>query len=262
MNIKIIITSIVAFICLESYSQNIYSALHHDRPIDLREDSNVSQIISTNTFYNPNGIEIHKEVSIINENRRLLSELRYDDTGKLEARLTFKYNSTKLKSLSRKFERWNTFSGYTSKITTYEYDDKGFLIKINDRNKNNVLFRQTFLKNNKNGHPIELKLEEINFDFSGKEIAEYDYFNNIVKTKVIDGSGKVIASNKSQIDFSFNKYPNSEYNEMGDLIKSTNYEYEYKYDKHSNWTKKTIYKIVNGKREKNRVFKRKIKYRK
>ncbi|WP_438425527.1 hypothetical protein [Aquimarina macrocephali] len=207
-------------------------------------------------------MEIHKEVSIINENRRLVSEMRYDETGKLEARLSFKYDSTKIKSTSGKFERWNKYNGYTSEISTFEYNEKGFLIKINTRNKNNVLFREIFLINNEKGHPVELKLKEKNFNFSGKEIAEYDYINNISKTKVLDENGKVISTNKSQIDFLIRKYPNSEYNELGNLIKSDNYEYEYKYDKNSNWTKQTIYKIVNGKRKKNRVFKRKIKYRK
>ncbi len=262
MNIKIIITIVLTFIFFESNSQNIYSALHHDRPIDLRENSNVSQITSTNTFYNSNGIEIHKEVTIINEKQRLVSEMRYDETGKLKARLSFNYDSTKLKSTSRKFERWNKYNGYTTEISTFKYDEKGFLIKVSNRNKNNILFRETFLINNENGHPIELKLKEINYNFSGKEVAEYDYINNIAKTKVVNEKGKIISTNKSQIDFSIKKYLNSEYNELGDLIKSDNYEYEYKYDKHSNWTRQTIYKIVNGKREKNRVFKRKIKYRK
>jgi len=261
MNIKIIITVLLILICFESHSQNIYSALQHDRPIDLRENSNVSQINSTNKFYNSTGIEIHKEVSIINEKRRLVSELRYDETGKLIAKLSFKYDSTQTKSISSKFERWNKFTGYTSETSTYDYDEKGFLIKVSDRNKNNVLIRETFLTNNENGHPIELKLKEIDFNFSGKEIAEYDYINNSADTKVVDENGKVISTNKSKIDFSINKYPNSEYNELRDLVKSDNYEHEYKYDKHSNWTKQTIYKIVNGKRKKNRVFKRKIKYR-
>jgi hypothetical protein len=48
--------------------------------------------------------------------------------------------------------------GYSAETATYKYDNNGYMIKITDRNKNNQIIRETFLKNNDNGHLIELKL--------------------------------------------------------------------------------------------------------
>jgi signal peptidase I len=77
-----------------------------------------------------------------------------------------------------------------------------------------------------------------------------------------DDNGKIISESKHKIDFSIKDLDGSEYDENGNLIKSKNYEYEYKYDKNLNWKKKVIYKVVNGKRKKYQVLTRKIKYEK
>ncbi len=188
--------------------------------------------------------------------------MRFGEGDKLETRLTRSFDSTGTRSLQRKIEHWHPVIGYSSETATYEYDENGFMIKVTDRNKNNQIIRETFLKNNENGHPIELKLNTGNSNSYGTEIAEYDYPNNMVITKVLDDNGKIISKSKHKIDFSIKDLDNEEYDENGNLIKSDNYYYEYKYDKKLNWVKKTIYKTENGKLKKYQVLIRKIKYEK
>ncbi|WP_143954030.1 hypothetical protein [Robertkochia solimangrovi] len=260
MKIRTAIIILLTFVSLESFSQSIFSALRHDDAIDLRSESKVKEITKTTTFFNKSGTEIKKDIIVVNHQNKITSELRYDESGKLETRLTRSFDSTGTRSLQRKIERWHPVIGYSSETATYEYDKNGFMIKVTDRNQNNQIIRETFLKNNENGHPIELKLNTGNSNSYGTEIAEYDYPNNMVITKVLDDNGKIISQSKHKIDFSIRDLDNAEYDENGNLIKSANYDYEYKYDNKLNWTKKTIYKTENGNRKKYQVLTRKIKY--
>ena len=262
MDIRTTLILLFILFCFETYSQSIFSALRHDNSIDLRTDSKVKEITKKTVFYNKSGTETKKDIITVNHLNKITSELRYDENGKLETRLTRIFDSTGIRSLKRKIERWHPVIGYSSETATYEYDENGHMIKITDRNQNNQIIRETFLKNNENGHPIELKLNTGNSKSYGTEIAEYDYPNNLAITKVLDDNGKIISESKHKIDFSIKDLDISEYDENGNLIKSKNYEYEYKYDKNLNWKKKTIYKIENGKRNKYQVLTRKIKYEK
>jgi len=262
MNIRTTIIILLTFVSLESFSQSIFSALRHDDAIDLRTDSKVKELTKTTTFFNKSGTETKKDIIVVNHKNKITSELRYGENGKLETRLSRSFDSTGTRSLQRKIERWHPVIGYSSEIATYEYDENGFMIKITDRNKNNQIIRETFLKNNENGHPIELKLNTGNSNSYGTEIAEYDYPNNQAITKVLDDNGKVISESKHKIDFSIKGSDNSEYDENGNLLKSGKYEYEYKYDKKLNWKKKIMYKTENGKKRKYQVLTRKIKYAK
>ncbi len=262
MNIRKVILIILTFVCFESFSQSIFSALRHDDAIDLRTDSRVKEITKTTVFYNKSGTETKKDIIVVNHLNKITSELRYNKNGKLETRLSRTFDSSGIRSLQRKIERWHPVMGYSSETATYEYDENGFMIKITDRNQNNRVIRETYLKNNEKGHPTELKLSTGNSKSYGIEVAEYDYENNKVITKVLDDYGKVLSESKLKIDLTIKDLQNSEYNENGNLIKSKNYEYEYKYDNNRNWKKKTIYKIENGKRKKYQVLTRKIKYKK
>ncbi|MGO4913828.1 hypothetical protein [Leeuwenhoekiella sp. W20_SRS_FM14] len=262
MNIRTTFIILLTLVCFESFSQSIFSALRHDDAIDLRTDSKVKELTKTTVFYNKSGTETKKDIIVVNKLNKITSELRYDKNGKLETRLSRTFDSTGIRSLQRKIERWHPVIGYSSETATYEYDENGFMIKITDRNQNNQIIRETFLKNNENGHPIELKLYAGNSNSYGTEITEYDYPNNLAITKVLDDNGKIISESKHKIDFSIKDLDNSEYDENGNLIKSKNYEYEYKYDKNLNWKKKVIYKVESGKRKKYQVLTRKIKYEK
>lgn len=261
MNNGAIIFLLLTMICFESFSQSIYSALRHDDAIDLKINSKVKKLTNTTTFYNKNGTETKKDIIVVNHQNKITSESRYDENGILETRLSWTFDSTGTRSLRRKFERWHPVTGFSSETATYEYDQNGFLIKITDRNINNQIIRETSLKNNDKGYPIELKLTTGNSSSYGIEVADYDYSNNQVITKVLDDNGKILSERKHKIDHSI-KDLNSEYDGYGNLIKSKNYEYEYKYDKKLNWTKQTIYKIENGKQKKYQVLTRKIKYEK
>lgn len=259
------IISILLFVLLSIvnniYSQSIYSALHLDSDLDLRKDILVSQISTEITFYNQNNIERKREITSLNSKFKIVSELRYDSDGNLKERLTRMHDSTETKSTSSKIERWHPIIGYSSETAFYEYDHKGFLIKIATRNQDNKIIRETHIINNEKGNPIELKLKTDSNVHFGNEIAEYDYLKNSVTTKVLDKNGKSISTNKAKIDFT-KKDENEIVNEYGEIIKSKDYEFEYKYDKNGNWIAQVRYKIVNGKRIKNAEFKRKIKYRK
>lgn len=252
---------LIAFIMLFeiSFSQNIYSALQHDKGFDLRENSKVIQVTTDIIFYNKSGQEIKKNITTLNSKNKILSELRYDNENNLTDRLTWVYDSTNTKSIANKFERWHKLIGYTCELTSYEYDSKGFLTTVITKNQFKKLLRETTLINNEKGLPIELTLKtDSNIDF-GIEIAEYEFEKNIVFTKVLDKNGKTISKSQYKIDNSI--ISGSEIvNEQGHIIKSENYVFEYKYDKNNNWVKQKRYKIEFGKKILNAEFKRKIKY--
>lgn len=243
------------------FSQNIFSALHHDGNIDLRKNSAVSEITTEITFYNQKNIEKKKEITSLNLKNKVIAELRYNAEGKLSERLTIIHDSTGTKSLSRKIERWHPIIGYSSETAFYEYDEKGFLIKVTDKSQNQVVIRESTIKNNENGNPIELKLKTDNDYDYGVEIAEYDYLNNKATLKVFNQNGKLLSTNTAKIDFSINEKTDV-INEYGDVTKSEDYEFDFKYDKKGNWTTQIRYKTIDGKRIKNAEFKRKINYRK
>src|SRR5690606_19405540 len=162
------------------YCQSIFSALHIDRELELRKDILVNEITTEITFYNKDNIEKKKEITSLNSKNKIVSELRYDSEGKLKEKLIRIYDSTGTKTISRKIERWHPMFGYSSETAFYDYDEKGFLIKVTDKDQNNKVISETTIKNNENGNPVELKLKTSNNIDYGIEIAEYDYLNNTV----------------------------------------------------------------------------------
>lgn len=246
--------------CNHLSSQNIYSALTHNKAVDVRANSKISEITTYTKSFNNSGTIEQKTVSTINNKNKLISESRYNDEDKLTARLTFYYDETGLKSTSRKFENWHPMLGYTSEFAYYEYDKDGYLIKITDRNQDSIIIRETFLRNNDKGYPIELKLKYNNSNSLGHEVAEYDYENNEVNTKLLDETGKVISSSHFPLDYTVKDKVNTQFNDFGDIVKSNDTEYEYKYDKFSNWTLRTTYKTDNSKRKKTQLTQRTLKY--
>lgn len=243
------------------HSQSIFSALRHDDKLELRENIGVEEIVTEIKFYNKNGVEQKKEITSVNWQNRLVTELRYNSESILTARLIFLYDSTQTKSVSRKFETWHPIIGYSSETASYEYDKSGFLIKKIDKNSNGKISREIVIKNDERGNPIELKSIESNGIDYGKEIATYDYNNNIAEISVLDKYGNVLSKNTMKIDYSI-KEKNDIINEFGDIIKNDDYEFEFKYDRNKNWIKQIRYKIVDGAKIKNAVFTREIKYRK
>lgn len=253
------LTYLVLFTIINIYSlvgQNIYSALHHDEKLKFNGDRNIKKIIKQVTFLNKSGKEIEKSTIIFNDSSRVVQEDRFNERYKRQTRFIINYDSTQTHSIKRKVQLRQP---YVRKSTTtfYKYDENNFLIKIIDK-KYNKVFRITNIINNKNGHPIELEVIE-NSILYGKEKAEYDYENNIMKRTVYSPSGEILSSTSGRIDFSISDKRDLR-NEYGDLIQSKLFKFEYKYDKYGNWKRKKRYMLKNGKWTENALFKRTITY--
>jgi YD repeat-containing protein len=244
-----------------SFSQQIYSALEHDKGFEVRENSKIKEVITDITFFNQNSTRTQKNITTLNVKNKILTELRYDNEGILTDKLFFQYDSTNMKCIASKYERWHKVIGYTAEITIFDYDANGYLVKITTTDQFKKLLRQTTLKNNEKGLPIELILETNSGEDFGKETAEYDYAKNIAYTKVLDKYGNELSKSEHKINSSI-PYKGDVLNAFGDLLKSTIWEFEYTYDINHNWTKQVRYRLVDGKRMPNAEFKRKIKYMK
>jgi hypothetical protein len=244
------------------FGQNIYTALHINRTENVRKNKAVREISEENKFINTSGQEIKKNKKILNQNFLVEREERFDEQGKLTDRITRKFDSLGQRILSRQFEGWNIL-GYSMETAFYEYDSNGHLIKMTDRNSKGQIIQQAILSINENGHPMKLELYDGNENLYGSEVATYNYSTNQAFIEVHDKNDRILSSDSTTIDFTKSKdfpRPGDIYNEYGDLTSSKKYIYERKYDEFGNWTTETIYKIVDGKKKKDRIFKRKIKY--
>jgi hypothetical protein len=244
------------------FGQNIYTALHINRPESFRKNKAINEVREENLFINSSGQEIKKAKKILNKNYLVQTEERFDDQGKLTVRLKRTFDSLGQKIVARQFERWNIL-GYSLETAFYEYDATGHLIKMTDKNSTGQIIQHAILTNNDQGHPIKLELYDGNGNLYGTEVATYNYSTNKALTEVQDKNGKTLSSDSTTIDFTKSKdflKQGEIFNEYGDLVSSKNYVYERKYDEFGNWTVETIYKMVNGKKKRDRVFKRKIKY--
>lgn len=258
-----------------AYSQNIYSALRLNQDRDYKTEK-PKKIIETNTFYNSFGKTVEKSNKIYNASGMLLIEERFDETGKLNARLSYENDTINKLKLSRTFERWNQL-GYSKEIAVYSYDKNNILIRTIDKDaKGNILYISN-LVNNEQGDPVELFLFDGRGNSYGKETAKYYYDRNEVETSVVSNDGKILSSDTMKIrykapeplqkDTVFN-------NENGDNIRwtSTNlngtetiYEAEYLYDSHRNCTVEKIFIVTEkkgGKKKKKiaRIFKKEYTY--
>jgi hypothetical protein len=256
-------------------AQNIFTALHLNDDIEYR-GRNPKKIVETNIFFTSKGKKVNKSWKIFDSAGMLLSEERFDDDGNVEARLNYVNDTVHKIILSRVFERW-TAIGISRETAYYQYDQDFFLTGITEKDKMGNLFQVTRMECNKNGHPVELMLFDGNGNLYGKEIATYLYDRNQVVSTVISGDGRKLSTDTMKISFkNANKFQleNEVYNESGDLLSSTNfnyngsqriYEYEYEYDSYGNCLEERIYKIIvqsNGKRkrERDRIFKKVFSY--
>jgi len=252
--------AIILFINYNIYSQSILTALNFGKKKEFNSEKLVLETTTQTIFYNTNSIEKTKDVTIYNENNKVTSEFRYDESGNLKQRLTRIYDSTGTRSLARKLENWHPILGHFYETAFHGYDDKGFLNSIIEKDQNGKIIRQTDIINNDNGSPIELTVLVGN-QIQGKETAEYDYQKNEAIIKYFNKNDELINSETSKIEFSKSQ-PGDIVNEYGDVIKSTKFEMEIKYDKFGNWIKKVYSSIVNGKLVKKSESTRVIKYRK
>lgn len=249
---------LTSLLTTQTYSQNIYSALQHNRVEEIK-DKVPAEIIEQNVFFNSSGKEIEKNKKKINRKKKVLTEERFGQGEKLEARLTYTYDSSGLHSLTRTFERWTSL-GYSSETAFYEYDSNWNLIKVTDKTDKHKKIQETILTNNEKGNPVKLELLNGNGNIYGIEMATYDYEANKAYTEVLDAQGSSLSRDTLTIKYQIRSDTNTKYNDKGDLVESPKYLYEYEYDEFGNWTTKKIFKKVKGKKKNDRIFRRKFKY--
>ncbi len=255
-------------------SQNIYSALQLNAEREYKT-KRPKKIVETNTFFNPSGKKVDKNIKVFDNAGMLLTEERYDN-GVLKARLTYTNDTTRRIIMSRVFEIWQEF-GYSKETAFYTYDQNFFLTGTTDKDADGNIIRQSNIICNDKGHPIELSLFDGNGYSFGKETASYLYDKNKVVTSVISNDLRVLTSDTIKISFTeAGKFPaaNEVYNTNGDLTNwvrqnqngtETIFEAEYSYDSFGNSTESKIYKVTikkNGqrKREHDKIFSKEYFY--
>lgn len=244
------------FFNINVFSQGILTSLHKDNnKVEIKENAIVEEIESEIIFYGKFDESFKKNISKYNSENRLISEVGYDKNGKLINRYFIQYDSTNTKSVTIKIERRNNIS-----YKNFEYDNYGFLVKISEKNANNDIIVTTEFKNNNEGYPMESVTNNYNSNSNFIETADYDLENNIVIITTVNTNGGVrkFADKINKLK----KYPEDEINKYGDIIKTEDSEFEYKYDKFNNWIEKIEFRVTNGIRQKYSSIKRKIKYRK
>ncbi|WP_433835421.1 hypothetical protein [Flavobacterium anhuiense] len=256
---KNLIFILILFSNINIYSQSTLTSLNFGKNNDFHSTRSVLQTITNTTFYNSNNTtEQTKEIKSYNTQNNIVTEFRYDGEGNLKQRLTRSYDSTGVRCIGRKFENWHRYLGHTIEIAYYNYDSKGYLVNVTDKDQNGNIFRHTDFVNDEKGNPIEI----INFkgnQIIGTEKNEYDYDKNEVIIKYFDINNQLMNSQTSKINFSKSD-PADIVNEYGDIIKSSKYEMELKYDKFGNWIKKKYSTITEGKIVKKSETTRTIKY--
>src|SRR6266487_5588376 len=150
-----------------SFAQNIYSALHLNENREFKFGK-PAQIIETNTFYSLNNTQVDKNIKTFDNSEMLLTEERYDESGKLKAKLTYINDTIKHLKLQRIFERWTNL-GYSKETAIYAYDNQNFLTRITDVDANGNTIRVSEHVNNNKGNPIELHLYDGNGSLYGIE---------------------------------------------------------------------------------------------
>lgn len=254
---KLVLLALI-FVNLNVYSQSILTALNFGKTDNFNSDKLVAETITNITFYNLKGIEKVKNITQFNNQNKVLLELRYDENNVLKQRLTRIYDSTGVRNIARKFENWHPLIGHTMEVTSYEYDINGFLTKVIDKNQNGNNIRQTNIVNNEKGHPIELTGLVRNL-IIGKETAVYDYDKNEVSISYFNSLGELLSSQITKIEST--KGENGDIiNERGDIIQSSKYKVEIKYDKFGNWVRKVFFDVFQGKFLKSSEESRTIKY--
>ena len=265
----------LTFLSSLTEAQNIFTALHLNENREYKT-AKPKKIIEMNTFYNPGGKQVDKNVKTFDAAGMILTEERFDQTGNLKARLTYSNDTAKKLTLTRTMERW-TPSGYSKETACYTYNGNNHLVGITDKDANGNIIRQTNLLINEKGHPIELVVLDQNGNSFGKETASYLYDKNKVITSVVANNGKIISTDTFKLSFvNAHLFPDNgeTYNAHGDIISSVRRNingtnkitaHEYLYDNFGNCVENKIYTVNargNGKqkREIDRIFRKQYTY--
>lgn len=139
----------------------------------------------------------------------------------------------------------------------YVYDENNFIIEVNQTDKYGNIFRKNYIKNNRIGLPVEIRIEDSYREVNFKELANYSFSENTFTSKILDNKGKVLSLSKNFFINKEDKIPSYKYNEYGDLVETDKLIFKYKYDENSNWIKLII---SDKKHKKVSSYKRKIFY--
>ena len=256
-------------------SQNIFSALHLNEDREYKT-AKPKKIVETNTFFNSRGKQVDRNIKTFDAAGMLLTEERYDESGKLKAKLVYTNDTANKLKLTRTIERWTNI-GYSKYTAYYTYDVNNFLVGTTDKDATGNVITETKLICNERGHPVELLIFDGKGNSFGKEVATYFYDKNRVATAVISNDGRILSSDTIKISFKeVGSFASDKevYNLNGDLViwsrrnldnTETIFEGVYSYDEFGNCTESRIYEITvkaNGKRkkERDRIFKREYSY--
>lgn len=260
---------LIFFIAFSTHSQSITSARSNVFEQYTTQYGQPKEIRTTNIFYNDSGKEVKEEKITFSRNLDTISELRYKNS-ELDAILTFIFDKDR-KLTFRSFTNKVPLFGWQRQKAEYRYNDIG-LTEIIDYDSNNNISRKAIFENDSLGNPISMKLYDGNNRLLGYEKAKYNYSNNTYTYKVYDSNEDLKTTKEYSMDTKISN--SSRYNEFGDVILYSRnwnendnifYLIEYKYDELGNWVDKKIFKVEKkgdrfGKKEKDRRFKRKIKY--
>jgi len=246
---------------INSYSQNIYSALHLN---DERYYKAVhpQKITETNFNYTSNGKEIETQIQTFDIAGMIIKEEDFDESEKLIKRLTFINDTTKHSIIEIILERWNSF-GNTTQFDYYSYDTSNFLVGIENKNIHGTIFSSWKIINNEVGNPIEISGFDANGNSYGQETATYLYDMNRVVTHVISNNGQIISTDTLKIKFKKNEHDDKEdiYNDKGDITRylsknlngtKTSFQINYTYDTAGNCINEEKYIVTmksNGKQK-------------
>ncbi|MEO5777295.1 MAG: hypothetical protein ABIQ27_10330 [Flavobacterium sp.] len=248
MKLTLITTFLFLQLTHSTFSQDINSILNHELKADVRSDSAIDNITIINKLFDDPQTKASTKIVVLNSNLMETTLLEYDDNFKMISRYSTQYDASGKRSIVSKFENFSTETGYSSRMEYYGYNDKGNLATITCKNRTDKALKNVDIIYNQEGHPIELLITTT--------------FNNDVPTSNTENSPHRQITEKIQIPSAkLNDSSLVKYNDLGDLVKDGEIEFEYKYDRKSNWIKKTKYIVSNGKKSKLAEVLRTIKYR-
>lgn len=234
---------------------NIIDALQLNEELDYRT-KRPTKIVETNISYSIVGKEIRDKIIKTFDEAGLLSSFEfYVENDSLFARVSYRNDTLNRLKLSRVYEVWSR-NGLIRETSTYNYDNRNFLIGNLDLDNNGNFIRKTVIICNEKGNPIEVSLLDSNNKLIAKERATYFYSTNKVIRSLVMSEVPVINS-KDSLKISIkheSKYPsdNEVYNSYGDKVKwkensdidrKTYYEREFTYDIYGNWIDSKIYLV-------------------
>ena len=240
---------------MNSLGQNISSRLHKNEFQNLRLIKTINKVVIKSVFYGTSGkTESRTEAHYFNK----LGKSTNGEYLNLETNVKGGYFNEYLNDslLIKRSSYFHSKYSNEKSVLMYEYDEHIFLIKVTKIEGPTDIYKSLNYVNDDFGNPTKLIINEGEF---GYEIAEYDYPNNIANLAVYDRNNNLLSKSSLTIDL-YKKNTENEYNDLGDVISSSNYIFEYKYDKVGNWIQQIRFK-KDGKK-KDAVFTRKIFYNK